>query len=101
MKSHDAHYTYPPSYTLRNLSAFVVSPEQRYFVGPSGFEQEQSGERLETVITAIHKVSHEDIVGVWRWAAGSDQERDMLTTNIININIIKSTKIDLKSSSRS
>ena len=58
-------------------------------------------ERLQTVVAPVHKVSHEDIVGVWRWAAGSDQERDMLTTNIININIIKSTKIDLKSSSRS
>ena len=97
----------------------MVAPEQCHLVRPPRLEDHQPGEdygedhdedydedyppceRLQTVVAPVHKVSHEDIVGVWRWAAGSDQERDMLTTNIININIIKSTKIDLKSSSRS
>ena len=108
---------------LRDLPWFMVAPEQCHFVRPPRLEDHQPGEdygedheedhdedydedhppceRLQTVVAPVHKVSHEDIVGVWRWAAGSDQERDMLTTNIININIIKSTKIDLKSSSRS
>ena len=46
-------------------------------------EDHPPSERLETVVAPVHKVPHEDIVGFWRWAAGSDQERDMLTTNII------------------
>ena len=40
---------------------------------PPGFEQEQSGQRFEAVVASIHKVTHEDVVGVWDLAAPSEQ----------------------------
>ena len=97
----------------------MVAPEQCHLVRPPRLEDHQPGEdygedhdedhdedydedhppceRLQTVVAPVHKVSHEDIVGVWRWAASSDQEKVMSTAN----NIIKSMKIYLKSSSKS
>jgi len=58
---------------LRDLSALVVAAKQCNFVGPSGFEQEQSGKRLEAVVAAIHEVAHEDVVGVGDLAASPEE----------------------------
>ena len=51
----------------------MVAAKQRNFVRPSGFEQEQSGERLEAVVAAVYEVAHEDVVGVGDLAASTEE----------------------------
>jgi len=58
---------------LRDLSALVIATKQGDLVRPSGLEQEQSGESLEAVVASVHKVPHEDVVGVGHLAAASKQ----------------------------
>ena len=51
----------------------MVAPEESHAVRPAGFEDHQSGESLQAVVTPVYKVSHEDVVGVRRRTALSKQ----------------------------
>lgn len=42
---------------LGDLSALVVSTQKRDAVGPFGFQHQQVGERLQTVIPSVNKIS--------------------------------------------
>ena len=48
------------------------------------FQEEQVSESLETVVSAVHKVSHEDVTVVWQGAASPEQLNQVieLTVNI-------------------
>ena len=58
---------------LSDLPGLVVASQQRHSVRPASFEDHQPGERLEAVVTAVYKVSHEDVVGV-RWRTALSEE---------------------------
>ena len=51
---------------LCDLPGLVVASQQSHSVRPASFEDHQPGESLQAVVTPVHKVSHEDVVGVWR-----------------------------------
>ena len=58
---------------LCDLPGLVVASQQSHSVRPASFEDHQPGERLQAVVTSVHKVPHEDVVGVRRRAALSEQ----------------------------
>ena len=50
----------------------MVAPEQGHLVRPPCLEDHQPGQGLEAVVAPVHKVPHEDVVGVWRRTPGPD-----------------------------
>ena len=58
---------------LRDLPQLVVPSQQGYPVWPPGLEYHEAGECLQAVVSPVHKVPHEDVVGV-RYGASSPEE---------------------------
>ena len=51
----------------------MVASQERHSVRPASFEDHEAGEGLEAVVAPVYKVPHEDVVGVWRRSALSEQ----------------------------
>ena len=60
---------------LSDLPWFVVASEQGHLVRPPRLEHHQPGEGLQAVVAPVHKVPHEDVVGLWRWTPSPDVQR--------------------------
>lgn len=69
---------------LGNLSALVVSAEEGDLVGVAGLEDEEVCKGLETVVAAVDKVSHEDVVCVGDLSSGLKEVEKVreLTVNV-------------------
>ena len=67
---------------LCDLSAFVVSPQQRHVRGIPRFAQHQQREDLQAVVASVYKVSHEDVVGAWRLPAGVEQLQQVVKLTV-------------------
>ena len=52
------------SVDLCDLAGLVVAAQQGDLVGPLGLQRQQPGQRLQTVVAAVHEVAHEYVVGV-------------------------------------
>lgn len=61
------------SINLGNLSALVVPSQECNTVRPLGFQYQQVGEGLQTVVASVHKVPHENVVCVWDLATSPEQ----------------------------
>ena len=51
----------------------MVASQQRHSVWPASFEDHQPGESLQAVVAPVYKVPHEDVVGIWRRSALSEE----------------------------
>ena len=51
----------------------MVAAKQSHLVRPSCLQHHQPGQGLQAVVASVHKVAHEDVVGIRRRAASSEQ----------------------------
>mmetsp|Transcript_35740 Transcript_35740/g.87966 ORF Transcript_35740/g.87966 Transcript_35740/m.87966 type:complete len:225 (-) Transcript_35740:339-1013(-) len=63
---------------LGDLAALVVAAQQSDALRPPRLEQQQQGEGLQRVVPAVHKVTHEDVVGVRHVPARLEQLQEVV-----------------------
>jgi len=69
---------------LGDLSALVITAQQGDLVGISGFKKKEISECLETVISSVYKISHENVVCFCQVASSSEklEKIEELTVNV-------------------
>ena len=67
---------------LRDLSALVISSQQRHVRGPARFQQHQQRERLQTVVSAIDEVAHENVIRPRHLSAGLEQFHQVVKLSV-------------------
>lgn len=58
---------------LRNLATFVVSAQNGDSVAVAHLEADEQRDGLDGVVATIYVISHEEVVGIRRLAANSEQ----------------------------
>merc|ERR1712216_165040 len=51
----------------------MIASQQRHMLWVAGFEQHEKRETFKAIISTIHIVTHEDVVGVWHLASLVEQ----------------------------
>lgn len=63
---------------LRDLSTLVVASQDRHTVSVANLQRDEEGDRLDTVVSSVDVVSHEEVVGVGRVASNSEELRQVV-----------------------
>lgn len=58
---------------LSDLTTFVVSPKDGDSIPVSDLQGHKEGDRLQGIISSVHVITHEQIVGFWALAADSEE----------------------------
>ena len=67
---------------LRNLAGLVVASDQGYSIGVSHFKSQQQQKSLNAVVASVHKITHEQVVGVGALATYFEQLNQIIKLSV-------------------